>query len=103
MRAPVALFLLAGCAPAAQEVVAREAARAAIRPVLAQSFPGVPLEPATDCVLDNAATDELFTLASGAVAGPTAETAEVVGRVAARPETLNCLATTGLPAIFQGV
>jgi hypothetical protein len=103
MRVLAALVLVAGCAPAAQEVVAREAARAAIRPVLAQTFPGVPLEPATDCILDNATTDELVTLASGAVAGPGPATAEVVARVAARPETLNCLATTGLPAILQGV
>jgi hypothetical protein len=103
MRILAALVLVVGCAPAAQEVVAREAARAAIRPVLAQTFPGVPLEPATDCILDNATTDELVTLASGAVAGPGPQTAEVVARVAARPETLNCLATTGLPAILQGV
>ena len=38
--------------------LARDAARTAVRPVLESRFPGVPLEPATDCVIDNATFEE---------------------------------------------
>lgn len=95
----VALFLIA-CTPAQQDELTRDAARTAVRPVLEQNFPGVPLEPATDCVIDNATSRELLALAADAVTGPTASTVEIVSNVVSRPETIRCLAETGLPAII---
>ena len=93
-------ILLAACTPAMQDNLARDAAKTAVRPVLAERFPGVPLEPATDCVIDNATANEILTLAADAVTGPTASTVEIVTNIAARPETIQCLAEEGLPVLL---
>ncbi|MBT8424052.1 MAG: hypothetical protein HKN98_09700 [Silicimonas sp.] len=95
------LGVVAACTPAMQDEVARDAARTAVRPVLARNFPGVPLEPATDCVINNATANEILVLAADAVTGPTASTVEVVGNIAARPGTIECLAREGLPAVLS--
>ena len=94
---------LAACTPAQQDELTRDAARTAIRPVLEQNFPGVPLEPATDCVIDNASSAELLSLAADAVTGPTANTVEIVGRIVARPDTITCLAEEGLSGLLLGL
>lgn len=105
MRALVALGLtglaLSACAPV-QDSLAREAARAAVRPVLAARFPGVPLEPATDCIIDNATAPELQRLARGLTqpVGDPGTTALVVD-IATRPASLNCLTTTGLAPFLR--
>lgn len=100
MKRLLLVLALAACSPAAQEQLTRDAARQAIRPVLAERFPGVPLELATDCVIDNATQSELFALAADAVTGPTASTVEIVSDVVSRPETIQCLATEGLPVLL---
>ena len=92
---------LAACTPTMQDELARDAARTAVRPVLERNFPGVPLEPATDCVINNATANEILVLAGDAVTGPTASTVEVVSRIAARPGTIECLAREGLPAVLS--
>ena len=100
-----ALVLVAGlaaCSPAAQEQLTRDAARTAVRPVVADTFPGVPLDPAVDCVIDNARGNELLSLAADAVTGPTANTVEIVSNIVRRPGTLTCLAEDGLPALLGG-
>jgi hypothetical protein len=96
-----AVLALAACTPEARDDVTRDAARQAIRPVIADKFPGVLLEPAVDCVIDNARSTELLSLAADAITGPTASTVEIVGSIASRPETLTCLATQGLPAFLN--
>lgn len=93
---------LMACTPAMQDNLARDAAKRAVRPVLAQRFPGVPLEPATDCIIDNATAQEIMTLAADAVTGPTASTVEIVGNIATRPDTIRCLAREGLPVLLGG-
>ena len=100
MKRLLLVLALAACPPAAQEQLTRDAARQAIRPVLADRFPGVPLEPATDCVIDNATQGELLALAADAVTGPTASTVEIVSDVVSRPPTIQCLATEGLPVLL---
>lgn len=100
----VLLAFLAACTPAAQDDLARDAAKQAVRPILAQNpVPGVPLEPATDCLIDNATTDELFALAADAVTGPTASTAEIVGRIAARPDAQLCLGREYVSILSGGI
>lgn len=98
-----AILLLAGCG--AVDTVAtdltRDAARSAVRPVIADQFPGVPLEPATDCIIDNAERGELLELARAATLGATPQTGTTVSTIATRPETLRCLAETGLPALLR--
>ncbi len=96
---PAAALLLA-CTPAQQDELTRDAAKRAVRPVLEERLPGVPLEPATDCIIDNASSRELLSLAADAVTGPTANTVEIVSDIATRPETVRCLATEGLPVLL---
>ena len=101
MRVHLSVLLLAACSTEGRDDLARHAARTAVQPVLAAKFPGVPLEPATDCIINNASSKELLSLASDAVTGATASTVEVVTNIASRPETLKCLATDGLPVLLQ--
>jgi len=103
MRRLAALLLLplAACVPL-QDQIARETARSAVRPVLAERFPGVPLEPSTDCVIDNATGAEIISLASDAALGrPDEGTVETVLTIVTRPETITCLATEGLPVLLR--
>ncbi len=93
LAAPLALV---GCADL-QDQIARDTARATVRPVLAERFPGVPLEPASDCVIDNASAGELTRLGLAAnQPAITPETQALVVEIATRPETIRCLATDGL-------
>ena len=92
---------LAACAPV-QDAVLREGARAAVRPVLATRFPAMPLDPATDCIVDAATGPELRQLAGG-LAQPVADpaTAALVARITARPDTVRCLTTAGLAPFLR--
>ncbi|MFY0692361.1 MAG: succinate dehydrogenase [Paracoccaceae bacterium] len=76
--------------------LARAQAKDAVNPVIARNFPGVPLEPSTDCVIDNARASEIVTLARASVAGLTPADGELVLEIATRPETLTCLLDDGL-------
>ena len=91
---------LAACTPADQDRLTRDAARAAITPVLVDRFPGVPVAPAVDCIVDNANSRELLSLAAYSITGPTANTVELVTNIVSRPDTLNCLLANGLPALL---
>jgi hypothetical protein len=93
--------LLAACTPQAQDDIARQAARSAITPVLVERFPGVPLEPALDCVINNASAPQLRALAADAVLGATQSTVQIVTDIVSKPETLTCLAADGLPALLR--
>ncbi|MEL7104419.1 MAG: hypothetical protein AAGM21_00755 [Pseudomonadota bacterium] len=96
----LSFILLAACAEVQNEI-AREAARSAVRPVLAERLPGVPLEPATDCIIDNATAIEILSLAGDAAQGaPDAGTVETVLAIGTRTETITCLATEGLPVLL---
>ncbi len=95
-----ALVALTACTSAQQDTLAQDAAKQAVRPILEERFPGIPLEPATDCVIENATAQEILVLAADAVTGPTASTLEVTTRILARPETIRCLAEDGLPVIL---
>ena len=96
----LATIVLAACTSDQQDELARDAAKRTVRPVIAEQFPGVPLEPAVDCVIDNASAQEILTLAADNLTGPTASTVEIVARIATRPETLECLAVEGLPVLL---
>lgn len=95
-----ALVALAACTTGQQDNLARSAAKQAVRPVLEERLPGVPVETAVDCVIDNATAQEILTLAADAVTGPTASTVEVTTRILARPDTIRCLAEDGLPPLL---
>ena len=81
--------------------LARKEAKDAVRPVLSQRFPGVPLEPATDCIIDNASASEIFTLAKAGVTGLGPDETQLVVEIATRPETLECLLKDGLASFLN--
>ncbi len=76
--------------------LARKEAKDTIRPVISKRFPGVPLEPATDCVIDNASAVEILQLAKAGVTGLGPEETQLVIEIATRPETVECLLKDGL-------
>ena len=93
--------MLAACSPQVQDQIARDAARSTITPVLVERFPGVPLEPALDCVIDNASAVQIRALALDTVTGPTESTVQIVTDILSKPETVRCLAVEGLPALLN--
>lgn len=100
--AVLAAALLANCAPLpTQDQLARETARNVVRPILADRFPGVPLEPLTDCVIDNASAAELYSLAETAVIGFTPEAFNTILAIAQRPGTVECLASDGIAGLTR--
>ncbi|MCR9108260.1 hypothetical protein [Marivita sp. XM-24bin2] len=102
MRLAVAACLvLGGCSVQQQDQIARDAARSAITPVLVERFPGVPLEPALDCVIENASAVQIRALALDGVTGTTESTVQIVTDIVSKPETLTCLAAEGLPALLR--
>ena len=92
--------LLMACTPAAQDEVAREAAKRTVTPIVAAQVPGVPVAPVVDCVIDNATRGEVLTLAAGAVTGSTATAAEVTADILARRGTVTCITRAGLSGAF---
>ncbi len=61
-------------------------------------FPGVPVAPVTDCVIDNASAAEIGAVAIDTASGrPGPRTIDVVSGVLVRPETLSCLGANALP------
>lgn len=100
----IALTLLvatAGCNTSVGTDLTRAAAKSVVNPIVAERFPGLPLEPATDCIIDNASSDELITLASAAATRDDTAATEVVIDVARRPDTLRCLGSDAIPVILN--
>lgn len=92
-----AVVLLAGCGEdGLADQLAREQARQAVNPVLAKRFPGVPLEPASNCVINNASAGEILQLAKAATTTVAQTDVELVVRIATRPETIECLLKDGV-------
>ncbi|EPX81575.1 hypothetical protein [Litoreibacter arenae] len=76
--------------------VARKQASDAVRPVLAKRFPGVPLEPATECVIHNASAAEIIKLARAGATGLGPEETQLVIEIATRRDTIACLLEDGI-------
>ena len=101
-KALLLILALGACTAQSQDTIAREAARSTVSRVVVQRFPGVPVQPAIDCVIDNASAQQIYALAVDTVGGPTESSIQIVSEIAARPETLSCLANRGLPALLEG-
>lgn len=96
-----AALALAACSPESQDRIARDAARSTISKVVVDRFPGVPVQPAIDCIIDNASSTQIYALAADSVTGPTESTVQIVSDIVSKPETLTCLAAEGLPALIR--
>lgn len=70
----------------------REAAKAAVAPIVADTVPGPAGTVLTNCIIDNATGSELVLLAAQ---GTSPENITLVGDILARPDTIAC-ATTAL-------
>lgn len=70
----------------------RDAAKAAVAPIVAQTVPGPAGVVLTDCIIDSASGSELLQLATG---GGSPENITLVSEILARPATITC-ATSGL-------
>ncbi len=86
---------LAACTSTGADRLTRDAAKSVIGRTVATRYPGVPVQPAVDCLIDNATADEVRGLASDTLTGPTAATTETMLGIARRPATLRCLAAQG--------
>jgi hypothetical protein len=98
MKRTLLILALAACSP--QEVADKAIARAAeavILPVVDDTLTQGEAEGVTRCMVDNAAPDELQSLARdvGTVAG-TSTLATIIS-IATRPATTACIAAKGLP------
>ena len=93
----MAALALSGCMQGdVADDISRKAARSVVKPVLAEKLPGVPTEAMTDCVIDNASSAEIVTLAKAAAIGVQQDTYDTALGIAKRPETIQCIATDGL-------
>lgn len=94
-------LVLAACTPASQDQLARGAAKSVVARAAAERLPGVPVAPYTDCIINNATSQQILVLAADSVTGPTASTWEIITGIARKPETLQCLLTNGVSALLQ--
>jgi len=69
----------------------REAAKRVVTPIVVDKFPGRNTEAYSNCIIDNATTDEIFSLAKAAVTGVDQDTVNTVYKIGTRPETLKCV------------
>ncbi|MBI1492735.1 MULTISPECIES: succinate dehydrogenase [Rhodobacterales] len=93
-------FAAAGCT--LQEQVDNTTRAAALRTVVSVSedkFPGVNVEPVAACIINQASSNEIFTLAGAAVTGINDSTVETVVNIAARPDAVKCIARESLSGI----
>ncbi len=99
-----ALMVLASCGDdGLADQLARDQARKAVNPVLAERFPGVPLEPATNCVINNASASEIFQLAKASATTVSQTDVELIVQIATRKETISCLLEDGISPLLAGV
>ncbi|WP_308916049.1 succinate dehydrogenase [Jannaschia sp. LMIT008] len=96
--------ILSGCAAAVGPAAGvatqatRAAAKATVTQVATRRFPGVPVAPISDCVIDNATVTEIVTLARFAAGSvPPQPAIDTTLAVVARPDTVTCLTERGLP------
>ncbi|MFD0859681.1 succinate dehydrogenase [Roseovarius aquimarinus] len=96
-----AFAALAACTAAndAADAVARGQAKNVVNTYVATRYPGLNAAPITDCIIDAADAREILQIASGAVTGLDAATAEQIGQIARRPEALQCIAQSSLTLV----
>lgn len=96
------LTVISGCATPLVEDTSRDIAKGAVNEVVAQRFPGVNAAPYTDCIIDNASTQEILDLAQSALTQNTNAAAATVITIAGRPDTTNCIAQNALGSLLLG-
>lgn len=98
-----ALIALSACSlgdPLVQDT-SREVAKGVVNGVVQQRFPGVNAAPYTDCIIDNATTDEIIRFATSAATNNTNDASALVVEIAARPAATNCIAQNALGSLLR--
>ncbi len=98
----LAMVSLLGCTATQKDEFARNAAKSATSKVLAERYPGLPLQPAADCVIDNANSTQIIALATDSVTGPTESTVQIVSGILQKPETIQCLGVAASQILLGG-
>lgn len=97
------LLALAACAEGnVADIVARQAAKSVVRPIVVEKLPGVPPDLVTECLIDNMSAGEISTLAQEAATGISPRATQIVVDVATRPKAIECVTREGLPLILNG-
>ncbi|SFJ34181.1 hypothetical protein [Celeribacter neptunius] len=100
--AALSALILSGCVESSPlvEDTTRVAAKGVVKTVISSKFPGVDADLYVDCVMDNANTSQLVSLAKAAVVGVDSSTVTTVTEIASEPETLKCVAQNGLSGLL---
>lgn len=80
------------------EDTSRQIAKGVVNSVIQQRFPGVNAAPYTDCVIDNASTEEILGLAQNAALGDNQSATATVITITQRPATTQCITQNAISA-----
>lgn len=93
-------FGLAACDTTLGTQSAQAVARSAVNSTIEQQFPGVPITPITDCIIENASGSEIFEIAQDGADGAIGdETLSLILQISARPDTVQCFVEDAGPAV----
>lgn len=94
-----ALALTACTTANPMDAVARASAKSVVLPVVQQRLPGPQAEAVAVCVIDNADSTEILSLARdvGTRAGTT--TVQTIATILQRPDTVQCVLRAGIPGL----
>jgi len=85
------LVVLSGCVTdGIVQDTSRQAAKGVVTPIIVDKFPGRNTEAYSNCVIDNATTNEIFSLAKAAVTGVDQDAINTVVGISTRGDTLKC-------------
>lgn len=98
------LFSLSACDTQVGTQVARASAKSVVDDVVERRFPGVPVAPVTDCIIDNASGSEIVSIAADAVNGqPSPESVALIVDIASRPNTITCFVEEAGPVVLPQI
>lgn len=98
----IGALALTGCdvALAVVDDAVRNQAEQTIVTVVEKQFPNVNAQPVASCVVDNATTSEILSVAGDGVTGIDQGTITTVLDVLKRKETINCVVNNGIGGLF---
>jgi hypothetical protein len=100
LRIITVFALLAACTTTNPvEQIARASAKSVVLPVVQQRLPGPQAEAVAVCVIDNANTDEILSLARDVGTRAGTMTVQTIATILQRPDTVQCVLRAGLPGL----
>lgn len=98
----IGALALSGC-DVAQTVVddtVRQTAENTIVTVVEKQFPNVNARPVANCVVDNASSSEILSIAGDSVTGIDGDTVSKVLEIVKRPDTVTCIVNNGIGSLI---